>query len=326
MFNDQLESSIHLSDFWSMKLTCINCSKKLDIFKEDVRRKTIQCKNCMHFYEINDRIINFGYSDLFYENHGFTTTGRNFSSSILGRLGLYYARNHFLHRVAKIFPPGSRLIEVGCGGGSMFLGERYEMLGVEIAHRSAMYATQAYSSVMQASSLRIPVDDNAADGLISSYVLEHLSDEVVLNCLKEMRRTLCSGGLMLHCFDVDADSAFTRWAKSKSWYDYIFVESKGHTGLRSEKKWRALFAEANFEVIAWHSFNKTWLQDLSIWSYFSDPRVTGWPRVIGGAAGFVRHHLGVVADVLTTTFQDIVEPWISDAKGSKAIVITRRID
>src|SRR5713101_5016726 len=102
-------------------------------------RSRLACTRCHARYPASQGIINFGVNNTFYDHHGFTSTGRNFSNGPVGKLGLYLARSHFLYDIAQAVPPGSAVIEVGPGGGSRFLAERYDMLGIELSSASVRY-------------------------------------------------------------------------------------------------------------------------------------------------------------------------------------------
>lgn len=274
---------------------------------------------------VKDGIIGFGLADPFYEGHGFTSTGRHFPRNVVGRLGLYFARHHYIYEVSQAVAAGSVVIEIGCGGGSRYFASCYDMLGVDVSATSVRHAARVYSSVVQGTVAELPVADGCVDAIISSYVIEHLGDDVVDRCLAEMGRVLRPGGLMVHCFDVDGIGPFQQWARRQAWYQDIFVKSRGHFGLRSEEEWRGLFAKADFEIRARWLFCKTWLQDLSIWAALDDPMVTGLPRLLGRAAATTRRATGWAPDVIVTLIDDWLDRWLPDRWATKVIMRLQKL-
>jgi SAM-dependent methyltransferase len=320
-----LSHSVHLSPEWRDLISCPDCAsdaKGLMIFKEESNR--VECGSCGSRFAVNQGLINFGVSDSFYDTHGFTSAGRNFSGNGLDRLALYYARGHHLYEISQCVSAGSRVIELGCGGGSSFLSNRYSMLGVEISTSSARSASLTYDSVVQATISSLPVASASVDAIISSFVLEHLADSEVETCLNEMARVLKPGGQMIHYFDLDSDGPFFSWAKKKSWYREIFVDSKGHYGLRKFDCWMKLFQTAGFYILRKRFSGKTWLQDFSIWSALDHPSVKGFPRVLGSWASRGGRKTGIAGAVAVTVADDLMRPFLPDHWGSKVIVCLKK--
>lgn len=282
------------------------------------------CTSCGRTYDSTNGVPCFTAHDTFYEEHGFTSTGRTFSSTLTGKLGLYFARGHFLYDVSKACPEGGAVIELGCGGGSAHLGSRYEMLGVDLSSSSASAVAAVYGSVVQASSDKLPIADGSADAVISSYFMEHLDDEVARNTLNEIHRVLKPSGHSIHCLDIDPEGSFHDWARRQPWYEDIFIQARGHFGLRSLAAWRALMTDAGFEIQAARAFCKTWLQDASTWAELDNDAVRGIPRKIGSAAARVRARTGWLPDVITTLVDDSVGRLMSDRRGSKVILTVRK--
>lgn len=316
---------LHLSMEWRNLIVCPDCRCNLDgfVFAKG-NESVLKCGSCGLYFDLSQGLINFGVSDSFYDEHGFTSAGRNFSESWFGRLALYYARGHHLYEISRSVKPGGRVIEFGCGGGSSFMAERYSMLGVEISSSSARSASITYGSVVQATVARLPVATGTVDAIVSSFVLEHLADEDVAVCLNEMARVLKPGGVMVHYFDLDSKGPFFSWARKTEWYQEIFVDSKGHFGLRSYDKWMQLFKNAGFEITAKRFSGKTWLQDFSIWAALDHPSVSGPPRIWGRWASKIGQKAGLVGAVATTVADDILRPFFPDKWGSKVIVCLKK--
>ncbi len=318
-------SYLSISKGWRSRLACPRCHASLELpddMAEDDQH--LVCTSCYARYPASQGIINYGVNNTFYDDHGFTSTGRNFSNGPVGKLGLYLARSHFLYDIAQAVAPGSAVIEVGPGGGSRFLAERYDMLGIELSSASVRYAASTYGSAVQATVASLPLANGCADALISSFLLEHLGSEMIEQSVSEMARVLKPNGQMLHFFDVDTDASFVGWAKRQPWYDAIFIDSKGHHGMRFLNEWQRLFADAGFAVEVRRLSCKSWLQDLSVWGALDQPQVTGIARRIGHAAAVVRKWINPGADLAINALNDLVDPLLPDDWAAKAIVLLRK--
>jgi ubiquinone/menaquinone biosynthesis C-methylase UbiE len=288
---------------------------------EDTPKDTpVRCEGCGGTYDRPNGIVNFGVRDSFYDEHGFNSTGRDFSRNAFGCLLLYLARQHFLYDISKAIPQGSALVEVGCGGGSRYLASHYDILGVEISERALLNLSRTYPSVVQATVAQLPLTDGCVDAVISSFVLEHLGEDIVCQSLSEMARVLRPGGRMLHFLDLDAHGPFSVWAKKYAWYEPVFVQSKGHFGLRALNEWQKLFEKSGLAIAATRLSCKSWVQDLSIWGMISDSPASGVPQQIGRLAENVRRQFNPAADVIVGALNDLLDPLLPDHWATKAIV------
>lgn len=318
-------NDIVLSAGWRPNIICLKCRAPLGLsFGNGSVDRQVRCDGCGAAYTVAGGIINFGVTDAFYDDHGFTSTGRDFSNDPVGKLGLYFARSHFLHDIARAVPAGCKVIEIGPGGGSRYLANRYDMLGVEISSISVRHAARTYGSAVQASIASLPLADRCADALVSSFLLEHLAPEIVDQCISEMSRVLKPGGQMLHFFDLDSNGPFTRWAKRQQWYTSVFIASKGHYGMRPLSEWQRLFTGAGFAIERHRLSCKSWLQDLSVWGALDQKEVTGLPRRLGHAADRIRKKTNPAADLAVNALNDIVDRLLPEQWAAKAIVALRK--
>ena len=108
------------------------------------------------------------------------------------------SRHRFtLEMLEGVIPPGSKVLDVGCGTGDMAarLAERgYEVWGVDIAEPMIRYASHRHKScrfrVGDAES--IPFEDDTFDAVVCLGVIEYLADDAP--ALSEIRRVLKPGG------------------------------------------------------------------------------------------------------------------------------------
>lgn len=313
-----MTGDIALSDGWRSRVACPACGSAID---RHSRANQAKCTACTALYPVSPAgVINFGVEDEFYDVHGFTSTGRDFTRSPPGRVGLYLARSHFLYDISRAVPAGASVVEIGCGGGSRYLASRYDMLGVELSTAAADCASNVYGAVVQASVEQLPLRDASADALVSSFVLEHLGPDIVDDCLAEMSRVLKPGARMLHFFDLETNGSFGGWAKQQPWYQSVFIDSKGHYGMRTRSDWEGLFTKTGFSVTEQRLSRKSWLQDLSIWEALNEAAVPAPLRTAGRFAEALRRKGSPVADLAVEAVNDLIDPLLPDAWAAKAIL------
>jgi 2-polyprenyl-3-methyl-5-hydroxy-6-metoxy-1,4-benzoquinol methylase len=133
--------------------------------------------------------------------------------------------------VVRHFPPGTRLLDVGCGGA--WLGEHFaRYTGVDVSVEAIEAArARGLTALKIAPDGTLPFEDESFEGVVMKDVLEHVDDPVAL--VREVRRVLCPGGRV---FASSPDAQ--RWV----WDDYT------HRRPFTRKSLRLLFADCGFGV------------------------------------------------------------------------------
>lgn len=145
--------------------------------------------------------------------------------------------------IAAVVPPGSRVLDVGCGSG--FIAHHLSaMLGTRVIGIDMDATAEAEIDYRQFDGQHFPLADEAVDAVLFCYVLHHAPELGVI--MNELRRVLSAGGLAVIYEDIPA-----------SWWDRLFcglhnLKWRNRTGactFRSESEWRTLFNSAGFEVV-----------------------------------------------------------------------------
>jgi len=113
--------------------------------------------------------------------------------------------NVFLRPLAEVIPPGSRVLDFGCGSGELALAlsdSGYRVIGLESSaamHSCSSKALQGRDAVMlrvdSGSWSPIELPDGACDAIVSSSVLEYIAN--IEAQLSEFRRVVKPGGVII---------------------------------------------------------------------------------------------------------------------------------
>ena len=100
------------------------------------------------------------------------------------------------------FPPGGRVLEVGCGNGktAVALAKRgYRVTGMDFSQKAIDICRELIldADFVCASVLNIPFENGSFDGISAFHVLEHLTDEELDRASEELYRVMRNGGYLL---------------------------------------------------------------------------------------------------------------------------------
>lgn len=167
--------------------------------------------------------------------------------------------------VRRHVPAGSIVVELGCAAGVNYFGDRYRMVGCDISYASLLKLEHYQHRVQADAASCIPLPDNSADAVVSSYFWEHISPSTKPRMLAECQRVLRPGGKLVFLYDVETENPLIRYFKGRfpELYNRLFLEGDGHIGYQTPGHNIELFEAAGFRVQVHNGMEKTWLQSPS---------------------------------------------------------------
>lgn len=117
-------------------------------------------------------------------------------------------RRYFVHYVRRVASPGVKVLDFGCGGGTlvrMLRGAGFDAYGVDIRWPGADYGDLEATELGRQGVLRyyeqggrLPFDDDTFDVVVSDQVFEHV--EPLEATVRELERVCRRGALSYHHF------------------------------------------------------------------------------------------------------------------------------
>lgn len=229
------EHSVKFIPLW-----CLQCKKILEIFGNKLK-----CANCNSSYKSIEGIPSFGGVNHFYEGK-FAETEPDLTEGMGGAARTAYhlyqlfsqshIRNRFIGRMMGGAKSTSKILDLGCGGGSRFLAKRGFVCGVDISLSSLTNARRIYPQVVHCDVRSVPFPDSSFDFIVSRDLIGHIPLEWKIDVHREMYRLCRHGGKIIHAIEVDSNNLVRRLAKKYSdLYKAYFQDQDGHVGLETPR-------------------------------------------------------------------------------------------
>lgn len=152
------------------------------------------------------------------------------------------------------------MLEIGCAGGIDYIGKRYRATGLDVSWESLRRAAKDYETRVLGSCMeRLPFPDGSFDGILSSFLWEHIPPERKPALLAECRRVLRPGGKLIFLYDVETQNPLIRAFRSKdsARYQRVFLDADGHLGYQTPEVNARIFDAAGFRLLQHLGFERS---------------------------------------------------------------------
>jgi len=159
---------------------------------------------------------------------------------------LSFVKHPFYSRCIRKYMPRGKLLDIGCGEGSLlkWAGKcRYDVYGIDISEFAARLSRRALSqaNLVVGDVRSLPFEDDCFDVVTCFDVLEHLLEPLI--ALEEINRILKGKGILVMS-SPNICSKGLRW-KGNDWYGY---RDATHVSLLSGDQWDELLERAKFRI------------------------------------------------------------------------------
>lgn len=273
------------------------------------------CSQCGRHYPVRDGVLcMLERPDGFYEGaYGNKTLFVPRSEKFWHAWPLWLINGGYLWNVRRFVPAGATVVELGCAGGVCYFGQRYRMVGCDLSFAS-LRKIEFYAGRIQADAAAgIPLPDNSADAVVSSYFWEHIPPTMKPHILQECRRVLKPGGKIIFLYDVETKNPLISYYKRKniSLYEKLFLEGDAHLGYQRPAENLQMFTGAGFRVKLHIGMEKTFLQSPSAYIKLAQFE-TILKRLFAFAERFGRQPLIYPYTALMRVIDAVVCPWLPE--------------
>jgi SAM-dependent methyltransferase len=111
-------------------------------------------------------------------------------------------RDEWCNELISRLAPGSRVVELGCGGGTSetrLLAERFVLTGVDLSEEQLRRARERVpdASFLHADFTELELDSGSVDAVASFYAFNHVPRELLAGVFSRIHEWLVRGGLFL---------------------------------------------------------------------------------------------------------------------------------
>jgi len=145
--------------------------------------------------------------------------------------------------------PGSKILDVGCGGGRPVLAAIGPTVGLEPIAELAVQARTVYAEVVECGAEAMRLNDGQFDAVVSTDILGHIPVPIKDAVMSEMFRVLRPGGITLHLAEADSNGWLARIAKRESApYQHVWIDVPDHRAMETAEVQLARFRKAGFVI------------------------------------------------------------------------------
>lgn len=229
-----------------------------------------RCATCGRTYRVEGNTLRMTEEDdAFYEGayRAQVHFGKEQLSTLAGRIGLKFVNYGYVDAVTCAVRPGSKVLELGAGGGVRLFGQLYAVSAVDLSVSSLSGAPKEYEACIQADALRVNFAPGSFDAIVSSCFFEHFTAAQKKELLARAHRWLRHGGLLVFLFDTKSSNPLFRWLEQDPLlYRKAMVEHDGHVGLESLSANELAIRSAGFKSEKVVGLNRT-LQHLPVYTW-----------------------------------------------------------
>lgn len=162
-------------------------------------------------------------------------------------------RDRFFLKSIRRLPPGSQILDLGCGSGRAYFAQRgNQVVGVDLCEPLLEQARTFYSKAVLQDIFDFLRDDTGVyDCVVSSDVIGHIPFELHPKLYQQIARHLRPGGITAHFIEVEHHSFWSNLglALSPELFQQEFVTRVGHIALRPIQEHVDHLAKAGLKVI-----------------------------------------------------------------------------
>ena len=226
--------------------------------------ESLACAGCGASFAVREGVPCFATADDFYEGKFVAPTqdgvaqrvgAKRVVKAFYDRFSSTTVKHQFTRRFLGRFDLGTRILDVGCGGGNEILAS-YQTVGIDLSFTGLKAASEIYQAVATADARSLPFADDSFDIISSWDVFGHIPFEEKGPVLAEWKRILKPGGWMLHIIEAHCTAPFYKMVRrDPELFQKYFIDLDGHYGLELPSEISARFRRAGFEVPhAWSFF------------------------------------------------------------------------